>query len=415
MDRKKLFNPLGNDSLTERKIIKGDSTNIFNLNNVKYQWANHLYRTMMGNFWIPEKIDLTQDKNDYGNLTDYEKTAYDGILSFLIFLDSIQTNNIPNVSDYITAPEINLVLSIQTFQEAVHSQSYQYIIESILSKETRNLIYDKWREDKILFERNKYIAEIYQNFLDNQSDENFAKVIIADYLLESLYFYNGFNFFYLLASRNRMMGTSDIIRLINRDELSHVVLFQQIIKEIKKENPNFFNENMISEMFEKAVEQEINWTNHIIGNQILGITEETTEKYTKWLANERLKSIGLTSLYSGFEKNPYKHLERFADTEGEGNVKANFFEGHRRYIDIQIVINGEEKIGYSTRSNVVQTTPWNRETDFEKYEGAVDHLFDLNGDTFIILFPEEPHMPLIHGENGPMEIKKAVFKIKAAE
>ena len=123
------------------------------------------------------------------------------------------------------------------------------------------------------------------------------------------------------------MGTSDIIRLINRDELSHVVLFQQIIKEIKKENPNFFNENMISEMFEKAVEQEINWTNHIIGNQILGITEETTEKYTKWLANERLKSIGLTSLYSGFEKNPYKHLERFADTEGEGNVKANFFEG----------------------------------------------------------------------------------------
>ena len=123
------------------------------------------------------------------------------------------------------------------------------------------------------------------------------------------------------------MGTSDIIRLINRDELSHVALFQQIIKEIKKENPNFFNENMISEMFEKAVEQEINWTNHIIGNQILGITEETTEKYTKWLANERLKSIGLNPLYYGFEKNPYKHLERFADTEGEGNVKANFFEG----------------------------------------------------------------------------------------
>ncbi|MGL5744446.1 MAG: ribonucleotide-diphosphate reductase subunit beta, partial [Cetobacterium sp.] len=132
MDRKKLFNPLGNDSLSERKIIKGDSTNIFNLNNVKYGWANQLYRSMMGNFWIPEKIDLTQDKNDYENLTDEEAAAYDGILSFLIFLDSIQTNNIPNVSDYITAPEINLILSIQTFQEAIHSQSYQYIIESIL-------------------------------------------------------------------------------------------------------------------------------------------------------------------------------------------------------------------------------------------------------------------------------------------
>lgn len=327
MDRKKLFNPLGDDSLSKRSIIKGNSTNIFNLNNVKYQWANHLYRTMMGNFWIPEKIDLTQDKNDYQNLTDYEKEAYDGILSFLIFLDSIQTNNVPNVSDFITAPEVNLVLSVQTFQEAVHSQSYQYIIESILPKEIRNSIYDKWRENKILYERNRYIAEIYQKFIDNPNDENFAKVIIADYLLEALYFYNGFNFFYLLASRNRMMGTSDVIRLINRDELSHVVLFQQMFKEIQTENPNFFDEKLIYEMFEKAVEQETSWTNHIIGNQILGITEETTEKYTKYLANERLKAIGLKPLYEGFEKNPYKHLEKFADTEGEGNVKANFFEG----------------------------------------------------------------------------------------
>lgn len=327
MDRKKLFNPMGDDSLSERKVIKGDSTNIFNLNNVKYQWANHLYRTMMGNFWIPEKIDLTQDKNDYQNLTDYEREAYDGILSFLIFLDSIQTNNIPNISDYITAPEINLVLSIQTFQEAIHSQSYQYIIESILPKETRNSIYDKWRDDNILFERNRYIAEIYQKFIEKPNDENFAKTIIADYLLEAIYFYNGFNFFYLLASRNKMMGTSDVIRLINRDELSHVVLFQQIFKEIRNENPEFFDENMIYEMFRKAVEQEINWTNHIIGNQILGITHETTEKYTKWLANERLKIIGLKPIYEGYNENPYKHLEKFADTEGEGNVKANFFEG----------------------------------------------------------------------------------------
>lgn len=344
MDRKKLFNPLGDDSLSRRRVIKGDSTNIFNLNNVKYQWANQLYRTMMGNFWIPEKIDLTQDKNDYKNLTDQEKEAYDGILSFLIFLDSIQTNNIPNVCDYITAPEINLILSIQTFQEAIHSQSYQYIIESILPKEIRNSIYDKWREDKILFERNKYIAEMYQKFLEEPNDKNFSKVIIADYLLEAIYFYNGFNFFYLLASRNRMMGTSDVIRLINRDELSHVVIFQHLLKEIRNENPDFFNDEEIYSMFRKAVEQEINWTNHIIGNQILGITEETTEQYTKWLANERLRSIGLKPIYEGVNKNPYKHLTKFADTEGEGNVKANFFEGTVTSYNMSSSIDGWDEI-----------------------------------------------------------------------
>ena len=342
MDRKKLFNPDGDDTLNARKIIKGNSTNLFNLNNVKFQWANQLYRTMMANFWIPEKVDLTQDKNDYENLTVPEREAYDGILSFLIFLDSIQTNNIPNISDHITAPEVNLLLAIQTFQEAIHSQSYQYIIESILPKQSRDLIYDKWRDDKVLFERNSFIAKIYQDFIDEQSDENFAKVIIANYLLESLYFYNGFNFFYLLASRNKMVGTSDIIRLINRDELSHVVLFRSMVKEIKNDYPEFFTAEIIYSMFKTAVEQEINWTEHIIGNKVLGITSQTTEAYTKWLANERLKSLGLEPLYPGFNKNPYKHLERFADTEGEGNVKSNFFEGTVTSYNMSSSIDGWE-------------------------------------------------------------------------
>ncbi len=344
MAKKKLFNPEGNDNLNSRKIIRGNSTNIFNLNNVKFQWANQLYRTMMGNFWIPEKVDLTQDKNDYENLTEPEREAYDGILSFLIFLDSIQTNNLPNISDHVTAPEVNLLLAIQTFQEAIHSQSYQYIIESILPKESRNLIYDKWREDEVLFERNSFIAKIYQDFIDDESDENFARVLIANYLLESLYFYNGFNFFYLLASRNKMVGTSDIIRLINRDELSHVVLFRSIIKEIRNEYPDFFDTEIIEEMFRKAVEQEINWTKHIIGNRVLGITLETTEAYTKWLANERMKALGMQAMYPEYTKNPYKHLERFADTEGDGNVKSNFFEGTVTSYNMSSSIDGWDEL-----------------------------------------------------------------------
>ncbi|SKA02422.1 ribonucleoside-diphosphate reductase beta chain [Cetobacterium ceti] len=327
MDKKKLFNPSGKDTLENRKILGGNSTNIFNLNNVKYQWANNLYRNMMSNFWIPEKIDLTSDKNDFYNLSKEEQNAYEGILSFLIFLDSIQTNNLSNISEYITAPEINLVLAIQTFQEAVHSQSYQYIIESIITKESRNNIYDRWRDDKILFERNSYIAKIYQSFIDNPSKETFIKVIIADYLLEGLYFYNGFNYFYLLALKGKMMGTSDIIKLINRDELTHVVLFQQLIKNIFEENPELLNEQIIYQMFDEAVKQEIIWTNHIIGNNISGITYKTTEEYTKFLANKRLMNIGLKPLYPNSNKNPYINLEIFSDTEGAGNVKANFFEG----------------------------------------------------------------------------------------
>lgn len=230
MQRKKLFNVSGNDDITNRRMVGGNVTNLFNLNNVKYQWANKLYRLMMENFWIPEKVSLFDDKRAYDELTPAEQKAYDGILSFLVFLDSIQTNNLPNISDYITAPEVNLILAIQTYQEAVHSQSYAYIIESIIPAAKREEIYNKWREDKVLLERNKYIAEIYQDFIDNRNDKNFARVLVANFLLEGLYFYNGFNFFYNLAARSLMIGTADEIKYINRDELTHCVILPILSK-----------------------------------------------------------------------------------------------------------------------------------------------------------------------------------------
>jgi len=328
MEKKKLFNPLGDDSIQNRTIIKGDPTNLFNLNDVKYTWANKLYRSMMANFWIPEKVDLSIDSNDYKKLTKAEQKAYDGILSFLVFLDSIQVNNLPNISDMITAPEVGLVLSIQTYQEAIHSQSYAYTIETVIPKNKREKIYDFWRSDDVLLTRNKYIAEIYQKFIDDSSDENYFRVLVANYLLEGLYFYNGFNFFYNLASRNLMPGSSDVIRYINRDELTHCVLFENIIYAIKQEFPEMYNLDIILEMTEIATKQEIQWTNHIIGNDILGISEESTDRYTKWMANKRLEAIGAPKLYldEKYQKNPYGHLEKIADTEGDGDVKGNFFE-----------------------------------------------------------------------------------------
>lgn len=344
MNRKKLFNIEGNDDVLQRKMIAGNVTNLFNLNNVKYQWANKLYRLMMENFWIPEKVSLFDDKRAYDELTPAEQNAYDGILSFLVFLDSIQTNNLPNISDYITAPEVNLILAIQTYQEAVHSQSYAYIIESIIPAEKRETIYDRWRDDKVLLERNKYIADIYQKFVDDRNDVNFARVLIANFLLEGLYFYNGFNFFYNLAARSLMIGTADEIKYINRDELTHCVIFANIIKEIRKERPQFFNDDEICEMFRKATEQEIAWSNHIIGDQVLGITPQTIEQYTKFMANKRLKEIGLEPIYKGFDETPYKNLEKISDTNGEGNVKGNFFEANVSSYNQSTAVEGWDEI-----------------------------------------------------------------------
>ena len=89
-----------------------------------------------------------------------------------------------------------------------------------------------------------------------------------------------------------------------------------------------------------------------------------------------------------------------------------FFEGHKIFIDIHLIIEGKENIGYSSRSSVVRTAPWDRARDFEGYEGSVDNIFLMTDDTFAIFFPEVPHMTLLQVEGEAKNIKKAIFKIR---
>lgn len=321
----KLFNPNGDDSLENRTIIKGSTTRLFNLNKTKYPWSPMLYKVMVGNHWVPESISLRQDLLDYNKLSESERKTFKRIISFLTFLDSIQTNNIPNIKQQITASEVSTLLAIHEFQEAIHSQSYAYILEGVIPDYfDREKVYELWRDDEILFNRNKYIAEIYENYLHNNSDTNFFKVLVANYILEGLYFYNGFMFFYNLSSRNLMPGVHDEIRYIHRDEKTHTQLFAFILQEIKKEFPKMFKEDIIYELFNEGVNQEINWTNYSLQDGIIGMDSKTTQLYTKYLANNCLSNIGLKPMFSNIE-NPYSTLEQQSDLSGN-SLKSNFFE-----------------------------------------------------------------------------------------
>ncbi len=320
-----IFNPAGNDTISARTIIKWNTTWLFQLNATKYTWAKSLYQVMIWNFWIPEKVSgLWEDAVQFKNtLTDDERRAYKWILSFLIFLDSIQTVNLPNFSDFITAPEVNLILSIQAYQEAIHSQSYATILETVVDSKERDGIYYFWREDKNLLERNTFIWGIYQDFIDNPNDKTFFRWIIGNFLLESIYFYNGFAFFDTLADSTKMVATDRMINYIRRDELTHVTIFANIIKEIKKEFPDIYDENLINEMMTTAVDQEIKWSKHILWKNIIGMSYQNIDNYTKWLANNRLSMLWISPLYPEIITNPYKHLDRLQDNNSE---KWNFFE-----------------------------------------------------------------------------------------
>lgn len=323
MQKQLLFNPNGDDTIQNRRIIGGNTTNLFNLNNTKYNWAKLFYRIMNANFWLPEKVDMSQDKIQFPQLTLEQQEIYKSILSFLTFLDSIQTNNIPNVFEWITAPEIKALLVIQQYQEMIHNQSYSYIIESVIPQDERNKVYDLWRDNSFLLNRNKTIASFYQDFIDNQTQQNFYKVLIANYILESVFFYNGFIFFYSLAKENKMMGTADQIRYISLDEKIHIDLFANIINSVKEENNDWLDEDIIKQMFQEAVELELEWNKSIFKNNKY-INNDTTKAYVYHLVNTSLNKIGIANLYET-AYNPYTALEKLSG-DNVNNVKSNFFE-----------------------------------------------------------------------------------------
>ena len=280
----------------------------------------------MNNFWIPEEINLAQDLKDYKKLTEEERTAYDKILSFLIFLDSIQTANLSNINNYITASEVNLCLTIQAFQEAVHSQSYSYMLDTICSPEKRNEILYQWKDDKILLERNKFIGDQYNKFLNEPTKHNLLRTIMANYILEGVYFYSGFMFFYNLERNGKMPGSAQEIRYINRDENTHLWLFRNIIRELQKEEPEIFTKELKEELIEMmkiGVENEIAWGHYVIGDTIQGINKNLIQSYIKYLGNIRLIAIGLPKLYEGYDNNPAEWVDRQANAN---SVKTDFFE-----------------------------------------------------------------------------------------
>ncbi len=328
LKRKPLFNPDGDTDGRNRGKINGNTTNQNDSNKMKYTWVSDWYRQAMNNFWVPEEISLGTDAKDYPMLSAGERRAYDKILSFLVFLDSIQTANLPAIGEYITANEVNLCLSIQTFQEAVHSQSYSYMLDTICEPQTRNDVLYQWKNDEHLLRRNQFIGDLYNEFQNHKSPVTFMKTVVANYILEGIYFYSGFMFFYNLGRNHKMPGSAQEIRYINRDENTHLWLFRSMIMELKKEEPELFGRELTDEyrkMIREGCEQEIAWGHYAIGDGVPGLTKEMITDYIRYLGNLRCTGLEFKPIYEGYEKEP-ESMGWVSQYSNANMIKTDFFE-----------------------------------------------------------------------------------------
>ena len=325
INKKTNYNPDSKESLNDRRIFGGDPDGMINFTRMKYQWALNLWDVMEANTWFPREVQMTADTKDYMFLSQPEKRMYDLVLSQLIFMDSLQTNNLmDNINPYITAPEVNACLARQSYEEANHSKSYAVMVESI--SDNTDLIYDMWKNDEKLREKNTYIAEVYKNLSGEIDDRKILLALFANQILEGIYFYAGFAAIYSLGKSGKMLGSSQMIRFIQRDEITHLLLFQNMINSVRKERPELFTKELEEEvraMFRKAVELEASWGAYITQGQILGFTDEIILQYIQYLADRRLEAVGYKPEYG--VSNPIIWVDGYSSFNQQ---RTNFFESN---------------------------------------------------------------------------------------
>ena len=326
IEKKMVYNESSIENLNERMVIGGNPSGIINFSKVKFQWASELYDLMLQNTWFPAEVSTSSERKDYTNLTPPEKRMYDLVLAQLIFMDSLQTNNLmDNINPYITAPEINACLSRQAFEESLHSKSYQVLADSV--SDNTDEIYELWRVDEKLSEKNSFVASIYIELSTGEvTEEKILLALFANQILEGLYFYAGFAALYTLGKSGKMLGTAQFIRFIQRDEVTHLLLFQNMINSVRKEKAYLFTaelEEKVREMFRKAVELESSWGHYITQNQILGLTDPIITQYIQYLADKRLEAVGYKAEYG--VKHPIPWVDGYSSFNDQ---RGNFFEAN---------------------------------------------------------------------------------------
>ncbi|MCA1321224.1 ribonucleotide-diphosphate reductase subunit beta [Bacillus tianshenii] len=327
------------------KIINGKSSNVLNWDDVAFSWAYPKYKKMLANFWSPFEINMSQDIKQFPGLSPDEKDAFLKIIGLLALLDSIQTDYAGKVADYLTDSSLNALMIMLAQQEVIHNHSYSYVLSSLVSRTKQEEVFEYWRTEPTLRKRNDFITDGYAAFAEKPDVESFLHSIVNDVILEGLFFYSGFAFFYHLARQQKMVASSTMINYINRDEQIHVDLFVKIFKEVLVEYPEYNTLELarfVRDTFVHAAELEIDWARQILGDKIQGIDMEEVEAYIKFYANVRSNQLGFDRPFEGYRTNPLKWIKAYEEVD---LGKSDFFEQKsRQYTKVNVVDNGFDEL-----------------------------------------------------------------------
>jgi ribonucleoside-diphosphate reductase beta chain len=314
----------------------------------KYPIFDRLTTQQLGYFWRPEEVSLQKDRGDYQTLRPEQKHIYTSNLKYQIMLDSVQGRG-PGMAflPYCSLPELEACMEVWGFMEMIHSRSYTYIIKNIYSDPSE--VFDTIIHDERILERAKSVTESYDDFiqsaqqygvsdawLHNLEGVSYAKSTINDVkrklyravanvnILEGIRFYVSFACSFAFGELKLMEGSAKIISLIARDENQHLAITQNILnkwrdgddpemQQIAKEE-----EEWVYAMFDRAVNEEKKWADYLFKDgSMIGLNDKLLQQYVEWIANRRLKAIGLKPQYDiKANNNPLPWTQHWISSKG---------------------------------------------------------------------------------------------------
>lgn len=320
-------------NINERRVINGHDADVIQLYPMKHTFAWTAYNVGNSNHWLPTEITMQNDIEQWkakGVLSEEERQAFKVVLGFFTTGDSIAANNIVIASyRHITSPECRMYLLRQAYEEAIHTHSYQYIVESLGLDEGE--IFNMYREVDAIYNKDEFVLSFNEGIFDPnfktgtlEADQKFVEnIVVFSIIMEGIFFYSSFAVMFGFQRQNKMVGSAEQIQYIMRDESQHLNFGINLINTIKEEQPEIWTsafQDHLVQLIRKGTELEYTFAREVFPRGIFGMNADNFKEYIQYIADRRLVRIGLPIQYGS--QNPFPWMSEAIDLSKE----KNFFE-----------------------------------------------------------------------------------------
>ncbi|MBX7138203.1 MAG: ribonucleotide-diphosphate reductase subunit beta [Oligoflexia bacterium] len=319
-------------NVSDKRLINCNTVDVNQLMPLKYKWAWEHYLNGCANNWLPTEVAMGKDielwKSD--QLSADERQVIMRNLGFFSTAESLVGNNIVlAIFKHVTNPECRQYLLRQAFEEAVHTHTFHYIVESLALDQGE--VFNMYNEVNTIRNKDQFEMQLTADILKNdfstatpEGAQKFLENLIGYYIImEGIFFYSGFVMILSFHRQNRMTGIGEQFQYILRDETIHLNFGIDLINGIKEENPALWSPEFQARTLERikqAVELEYQYAADCLPRGILGLTAPMFREYVQYIADRRMERIGLKAQYGS--KNPFPWMVETIDLGKE----KNFFE-----------------------------------------------------------------------------------------